>query len=414
MPSTLNLAANDRHLSQASTTAFNKYDVYFVLFSAREFPLYNTWDKLSGSEKWTQNMGPTMRAITPQGAPFTEQEPDPNPITQLSKRNVYSQKESTEDGLIYKHRFESEQIPFVGPFQDVRRDQVDPLLKDVSQQINVYSDSFTRHRATQRAELIYVCGYTGTGDNVVEVPNTKVNSAETTPKTTAFWADLVGKCAGPLKLEDMDRTSLILTEDLGADPFSGPKSGMPLKNDLMRGTLQYVIGKEAWNRFKWSENADYLKAIDQDFIFQNFQGRLWGRLDCQAERFPLRIAADGTRPAPQIVDTYGRRRPNPAYINAPFEVGYAIGDNFGKSLEVGPPPKEFAGGKATGTTAKLEWNGKPRLTNNILVKYADGSLDTNDYGEVVQIRSQLAVGYVPGNALALLPILYMRDRVSRA
>lgn len=413
MPTTLNLTANDRHLAQQSTTLFNKYDVYFVLFAAQELPTHLVWDKLSGSEKWTQNMGPTMRAITPQGSPVTEQEPDPNPITQLSKRNVYSHLESTEDGLIYKQRFESQQIPFVGPFQDVRRDQIDPLLKDVNQKIALYADAHTRHRATQRAEYIYVCGYTGAGDNLVEVPNTKT-TADTTPKTTDFWKDLVAKCAGPLKLEDVDRTSLILQDDLGADPFSGPKSGMPLKNDLMKGTYQYVIGREAWNRFKWSENADYLKALDQDFIFKTFQGRLFGRLDCQAERFPLRIAADGTRPAPEIMDSLNRRRPNPAYVNAPFEVGYAIGDNFGKSIEVGPPPKEFAGGKATVSQAKLDWNGKARLTTNVLVKYADGSLDTNDYGEVVQIRSQLAVGYVPGNALALMPILYMRDRVSRA
>jgi hypothetical protein len=358
-------------------------------------------------------MGPTMRAITPQSSPFTEPEPSPNPITQLSKRNVYSHLESVEDGLIYKQRFESQQIPFVGPFQDVRRDQIDPLLKDVGQKINLYADAHTRHRALQRAEHIYVCGYTGPGSNVLTVPNTKTTT-DVVPKTDAFWEDLVGKCGGPLKLEDMDRASLILTDDFGADPFSGAKSGVPMKNDLMKGTLQAVLGREAWNRFKWSENADYLKALDQDFIFQNFQGRLWGRIDTQAEYKPLRIAADGSRPAPEIYDSLNRRRPNPAYINAPFEVGFICGDNFGKSIEVGPPPKEFAGGKATEKSAKLDWNGKPRLTTNILVKYEDGSLDTNDYGEVVQIRSQLAVGYVPGNALALLPFVYLRDRVSRA
>lgn len=413
MATTLNLAANDRHLAGQDPAKFTKYDIYFTLFAAQELQNWETWNKLTGTEKWTTNMGPLMRAVTPEGSPVTEQEPNPNPITQLSNRNVYSQTERTEDGKIYKHRFESDQISFLGPWQDVRRNQIDPLLRDITQKIVIYGDQHTRHRATQRAPYIYVCGWQGVGDNVIEVPNTKT-TPDITPKTTDFWKDLVANCNGPLKLEDVDRASLVLTEDLGADPFSGAKSGIPQKNDLMKGTIMSVIGKEAWNRFKWSENADYLKAIDTDFIHNNFQGRLWGRIDSIAERFPLRIAADGTRPAPQIIDGNGYRRPNPAYINAPWELGYFAGDDFGASLEVGPPPKEFTTGSITADSAKLAWNGKPFLSSNILLKYADGSYDTNDYGEMRQIKSQLAVGYVPKRALSLLPVLYMRDRVSRA
>lgn len=417
MPTQLNLSATDRQFAQQDVSNFNKYDHYFTLFSAAELPNWEVWSKLTASVKWTPNMGTTMRAITPERSPVREQQPRPENVTSPAKRNVYSQKERTEDARVKHHKFESDQIHWLGPWQDVRSNQLDPLLRDITRQQAIFNDHFIREQAFQRAPYIYVCGYEGSSnlgtDALVEAPNTK-DSADAVPKTAAFLTELAAKCTGLLTLEELDLTSIILKNDLGALPFNGPKGGMPLKNDLLKGTFAYCIGDEAWNNFKWGENANFLKALDSDFIFKTFSGRLFGRLDCQAEPYPLRMSDDGTFPDPEVEDEYGFIRPNPSYIKAPFEFAWGMGDDFGASIEIGPPPKDFASGKVTDASAKLIWNGKPQLTDKFLVKHGNGDYELNStYGEFRKIIAKTICGYIPKRALNAFPILYKRARVAR-
>jgi hypothetical protein len=416
MPVQTNLAASDRIYAQQDVNAFQKQDVYFVLTAADELPNHVVWSTVTGSQKWTPNMGSLMRTVTPEPSPVSEQQPNPNNITEASKKNVYSQRERTEDARVKKHRFESEQIHFLGEFQDVRRNQLDPLTRDITRQIAVYNDHFIREAAFQRAPYIYVCGYQGNStlgqSALVPSPNTKENSNIPQPKTAAFLTDIAGYCKGIPSLEEIDRVRITLKNDLGAIPFSGAKSSMPLKNDLLKGTYNLVIGDESWNNLKWSDNANWLKSTDTDFIFKSFRGRLFGDIDTQCERFPLRMTAAGAFPAPQITDDDGNTRPNPDYINAPFEFGWVMGDDFGASIEIGPPTPAYAG-KATETSAKLDWNGKPTLTSNFLIKHADGTYETNSYGEFRKIQSQLVMGYVPRRALSMVPFLYKRARVGK-
>jgi len=162
------------------------------------------------------------------------------------------------------------------------------------------------------------------------------------------------------------------------------------------------------------------KDDKRDLINNDFMGTIGGNINYMCERFPLRIAEDGTVPAPQISvedsEAYnnGETVGNPAYINASFEVAFLMGYQPFKSLQVGPPPSEFTKGGAKGMKVskfrELSWNGEVRLTDDLIVNYGSNNLDTNKYGEYVQFIADVAMGIIPVNRRAVLPILYRRYR----
>jgi hypothetical protein len=412
------LSARDRAEAQQDVNAFTKYDHYFTLMAAAEAPTWDVWGKLTGSKEWTTNMGSLMKTVTPERSPVREQQPRPENITAPAKRNVYGQGERQEEARVKHQKFESDQIHWLGTWQDVRSNQLDPLVKDITRQQSIWGGHFTRDQAFQRAPYIWICGYDGSNANfgkgqLITAPNSKDN-ADAVPKTVDFLTEAANVCKRHYTLEELDRSYLALKKDLGATPFGGPKNGQPLKNDLMQGTYQAVIDDETWSNYKWSENANFLKSNDDGYAFKTFKGRLFGLIDAQAEQYPLYMTAAGTFPDPEIADDNGNTRPNPEYFNCPFVWNWICGDDFGASLQIGPPPKDFSSGKVTDASAKLVWNGKPMLTDKFLVKHGNGDVEMNaTYGEFRKVIAKTICGYVPKRALNMIPVLSLRARVAR-
>jgi predicted adenine nucleotide alpha hydrolase (AANH) superfamily ATPase len=88
-----------------------------------------------------------------------------------------------------------------------------------------------------------------------------------------------------------------------------------------------------------------------------------------------------------------------------------MGADFGKSIKVGPPPKEFAErNMAAEKFYELRWNGETRIIDQVLVQYADGTYDINNYATQVKIISMLTHGYLPCERRYAFPIIAERKR----
>jgi hypothetical protein len=142
---------------------------------------------------------------------------------------------------------------------------------------------------------------------------------------------------------------------------------------------------------------------------------LFGKVVYKFDQFPLRMDANGNFIAPEVYsDADKKRKPNPLYTDptaAPFEVAWMVGADSCKTIKVGPPPKEFA---AQSMSAKkfysLKWNGEIQMTDQVLITYADGSIDLNVYGTQLKMISQCTHGYLTGEPRYTFPIIFRRKR----
>jgi hypothetical protein len=101
---------------------------------------------------------------------------------------------------------------------------------------------------------------------------------------------------------------------------------------------------------------------------------------------------------------------NPAYASAAIGVAFLIGYNAYEQIDVGPPPSEFTGAAINGKRFnQLTWNGEVRLTDNVLVNYGSNNLDTNKYGEFLQLISDTVLGIIGNTARNIIPIIYRRQ-----
>jgi len=163
------------------------------------------------------------------------------------------------------------------------------------------------------------------------------------------------------------------------------------------------------------------KQIDLNIITDVFKGSLFGRVTCRLEDLPIRISADGTFPAPETRElnpnafNFGESIPNPKYTSAPYEVAFLVG--YGEAydlIEVGPPPKDFAGNGMPKGFGNMFWNGELMITKNLLTTCLDAAgntvIDTNKYGEFLQIICQAVFGIVGKQKRAVMPIIFKRWR----
>jgi hypothetical protein len=49
------------------------------------------------------------------------------------------------------------------------------------------------------------------------------------------------------------------------------------------------------------------------------------------------------------------------------------------------------------------------MTDNILINYGGGVLDTNKYGEFLQLIADTTLGIIPNTARNIFPIFYRRN-----
>ncbi len=158
-----------------------------------------------------------------------------------------------------------------------------------------------------------------------------------------------------------------------------------------------------------------------NLLNSSFQGAIGPNIIFREEFYPLRFAEDGTMPAPEIellLPDSGYSTPNatrqtvinPAYASAPIGIAFLIGYNPYEQIDVGPPPSEFTGASINGKRFnQLTWNGEVRLTDNVLVNYGSNNLDTNKYGEFLQLIADTVLGIIGNTPRNVIPIVYRRQ-----
>ena len=393
------------------------------------FPRWQIYNRLFGKIDWVPNMGKTMRGVRAEYTPVGQQEFYPTDIDQTPNKNVYEVNETTEDTVLKMHDFDSKQLHFLPSFQDFRENQLDFAHKDIIQQIAVSNDLFIRSAALQKTPFVFIPA-NRTGAQLVSAPVTaggSITSANAV-KNTAWFQSIVPKIGTNLSLAALDYAVAVLRDDLGAPFFEGVVN-TPKDNELIKGRYVLVGSSECYQQFKWDPNFSQFRNINLSIVNDGFRGSIFDEVTFKTERYPLRFAADGTRPAPEttILDpaqtnptdnptggnASGRTRPNPDYVNAPYEVAWLLGADAFKTIKVGPPPRAFSAKKLD--MAKfyaMKWNGEVQLTDQLLVKYGDGTYDTNVRGRFLKLISTAIMGMIPCNQYNCLPIMYARKRVA--
>lgn len=412
MPTYYEQVASFQNANVEDKDRFQKLPFYLVKNEIKVFPRWNIFDQLYGEISWEPNMGNTMKAVTPQASPVANSFAFPQNIDVVPNKNVYSVSESSEDARVKAQRFESQQFSFVPYFTSFWRDHISFANKDIARQIQVYNNQFIRTNMYAKSTYVYLAGTGLQGGQ----PNGDLEStlAVAGTKTTAWLLAQIPNIKNNLSLRTIYRAQLAHREDLAAPPFEGVKN-MPEDNEGLKGKYVLVGSTEAWDMLPFDPDTNLLKSINLDLLFKDFNGLLFGKVVYKFDRYPLRFDATGTFIAPEVYDNNAKKCvPNPAYtslLTASYEIAWMCGAESCKTIKVGPPPKEFS---AQSMSAKkfysLKWNGEIQLTDQVLVTYADGTVDLNVYGTQLKLISQTTFGYLVGEPRFTFPILFKRKR----
>ena len=183
--------------------------------------------------------------------------------------------------------------------------------------------------------------------------------------------------------------------------------------------------------------ATQLAPANMNLLKDGFAGDLFGKVTAKFDPYPMRFDHDGTLVVPQK-ESSGKVVPNPAYTaigngdtgndndgsandagNASYEIAFLVGADAFKTINVGPPPKEFAGKNMNAKKFYgMKWNGEVTLTDQFLIPNSGtalsdtGTQDLNVYGDYLKFISQAVIGGIAGDARYCLPIIFKRQRTS--
>jgi len=416
---------------QQDNNQFAQLDFYLVKNEVKQYPTWNVFDQLYGKIDWITNQGPIMKGSTPQRSPVGRAFFFPNAVTTTANKDIYQVTESLEQASVYVHKYETFQFNFINSFQAFWDTYLQFMNSDLVRQIALSNNQFIETNMWFNAPYVYLCGVGLTSGNPQGMGNIAGNAANS---KTAAW--LIGVTAGTggnpgvlqnLTLRDMYRAAMIGSEDLNIPPFQGVRN-MPKDNDGIKDKYVFVMSSEDWMNLTFDPDVQTLKSINLDLLFNDFKGSLFGTTTVKIHKYPIRYSltaindingnllyAAGTPIAPEIWDaTDNKWKPNPYYtslVSAPYAICWFLGDCYGKSIKVGPPPKEFSN-KDMGAQKfySMKWNGEIRLTDQFLVLQTDGSYDLNDYGENLKFKSKLTHGWLVGERRNAFPMLVKRKR----
>lgn len=416
---------------------FAQLPFYLVHNEIQQYAGWNEFDQLYGSIPWQENMGSVMEAVTPQRSPVGRSLFFPNPITTASNKDLYQVTESNEQAILYKHKYGSFVFNFIPSFQVFWDKYIKFNSDDIVKQIAVSNNQFIETQMLQNASYVYLCGTGLVGGAPIGTMNATLNAANS--KTATWFVNTVLGTGGNsgaiqnLRLRDVYRAIMNLQDDLGAPSFSGAKN-MPKDNEGLKGKYVLFCSSEDW--FNFTFDPDILNKLqglapcDLNLVFNDFRGSLFGQITCKIKKYPIRFSAvnitDGAGNVlwaagfpidPEIFDPIDNKwKPNPYYtslVSAPYTIAWLMGDNYAKTLKVGPPPKEFATKNMSGEKFySLRWNGEVRLTDQLLITNADGSIEMNDFGENLQLKGQLTHGYITTERRFAFPMFIARSRPS--
>lgn len=423
MPSQYNLPEYYAPGDMQDVNQYNKLPFYLATVEADYFARWQVWDKMFGKINWQPNMGSILKSVRVEPSPILSQDFFPTSIQNVPYKDVIEQAETTEQASLCMHDFDSKIMSFLPSFQDFRENQIDATHNDIMKVIQVRSDQFVRSYVFQKCPNVYVPG--AVGNELVSAPTIPSGTDVSTANVAlmgknAAWlsaqiATLNSSGVLGLNLATIDNALAVLRDDLAAPAFDGAMN-LPKDNQLIKGKYVMVSSSEAFQMIKWDPNFQQFKPLDMNVIEDGFMGSIFNMVTWKAERYPMRIAEDGTFPAPETYDTSNNRtRPNPAYVAAPYEVAFLLGAGAFKTIKVGPPPKPFAGGKMDSASFfQMNWNGEVKLTDQILVNYSDGAggvvQDLNYRKRAVKLFSSVVYGAIPVQQYNVLPIIFKRKR----
>ncbi len=425
MPNFIDLPRAARLWTEVEKDLYNQLPIFLAKRQVEYIKEWDLWTKLLKPQKWTANMGNTMRGVNKVPAPILRGQVIPNAITVLPKKDVIEVRETREDVQLYRQDFDSNVFQFLPSFQDFLTDHVDAHIEAISNKITTFKDLFYRTAIFHGAPFIWVCS---PNDGNVELRSAPYwgSPAITEAKTQSYLQSIIAKVGDTLTLENIKKLGTVMWSDLNVKPYSGDVTPDGSNAAGLKQKYCLVTSTEVWDSF--TDTGSYLLAnrkLDLDVVTGPFTGSLFGRWTTMFERYEMRIAADGTIPSPETVEEAtnaydkGDTVPNPAYVNAPFAVAFAVGMDAYKAITVGPPPSKFADGGSSMTMRDfngMDWNGKVLPTRNVLVPSLNQSgaevLDTNKRGEYLQLVSDAVMGILPNRRRNIIPIIYRRERIS--
>lgn len=397
---------------------YNSLTYYFAQMQVDRRKTYSIYSKFMGKRKWTPNMSSTMRAIRREPSPHIRQFAFPNAIASIPKVDITDVREMTVDCGVFKHRFESQVMYFAPSFSAFFNDQVEVEREDLMEKAERFEDIYYRGNMYYLSPNIWVAG---SANELTAAPRILGNQAGTAAgsKTTAWAQAILPTIADNLSLLTVNRAMVTAEVDLRVPSFTGEK--VPADGEGMTDKFCLVCSSEAFNQFTFDPYLQQNKNCALDVVNQSFKGNLFGRVTCRLEDMPIRIAADGTIPTPEVREldpaayNYNESIVNPIYQQAPYEVAFLMGAEGYDMINVGPPPSAFANNGMPNGFGKMFWNGEFNLTKNFLIQcLADDQATTiyqaNTYGEHIKIVSQSTYGVLPKQRRNVIPILFKRKR----
>ena len=481
MPSSVTAAAIENVAnSTASVTAnqpFRSLSYYLAKNEVALYPKWNVYDTLFGSIKWTPNMGSTLNGTTPTPSPVQNITFMPNLLSSFPSKDQYTVGERYEEAQLGMHRFESNRFRFLETFESFWRDHLSYAQSDIVRQIQcannhfirtlmyyqtpdaylvgkglssqvTHKDANHRKRAFSQGDIRKITNVTGAGggdDDKTDVV-TDGSAGQTLSKSGGkLWREDVGSAGtgtakvGVLTLKEIFKAMLVLQEDIQAPTFDRIYNA-PKQSEMPKGKYVLICSTEAWSSLLWDDSLRTSTSGDTDrrtttlapanmnLLQDGFAGDLFGKITAKFDPYPLRFAKNGDFIAPQTV-VNDKTVPNPNYTKidtssatiGSYEVAFLVGADAFKTIQVGPPPKEFA---SKNMSAKkfydMKWNGEVHLTDQFLIPTGSGSnpltdaagSELNTYGDYLKFISQVVIGGIAGDTRYCLPISFLRRRTS--
>jgi hypothetical protein len=460
--------------------AFKQLSFYLAKNEVALYPKWNVYDTLFGSIKWQPNMGSTLTGTTPTPSPVLRTTFMPEVLTAYPKKDQFTVGERTEDTSLGMHRFESNRFRFLSNFESFWRDHLSYAQSDLVRQIQNANNTFIRTLMYYQAPDVYIAASSGTGGLSSQVSHTgtikkvgltqaQIRLIETDPTngnvldadsdtgiTTAI-AEGAGKqfrndvcdggasgsawVSGPLTLKEIFKAMLVLQEDIQAPTFDRIYNA-PKQSEMVKGKYVLICSTEAWASLLWDTNLrtghttageTQLAPANMNLLQDGFAGDLFGKITAKFDPYPMRFGKSGRFIVPQTVVSSGdgadKVVPNPEYTkilasdddSASYEIAFLVGADAFKTIQVGPPPKEFAGKNMNAKKFySMKWNGEVTLTDQFLIPTGSGSAplsdaagsELNTYGDYLKFISQAVIGGIAGDARYCLPIIFLRQRTS--
>ena len=424
MPATWDLPRSSNLWDQQDVNRYNKLPVWMAEQQVKQLPFWGRWMNLLGSIKWEANMGDVLQGVIAEMPPATRQKHVPRNITETPLKTVVSHFERSNTARVKRHLFESPLFHFLPSFRDFRKKQVSFAARGLNKIVGVASDQFLRWQILQQSKRVAIIGDTQ-GTNVVGAPAGEATDTSE-PKDSGWFSqmrDRIGNNTGYLDFKQICAVREWARRDLGMVPWDGLPA-TPGENATMDGKWALVGEAGLYDALQFDEHVLNFKDYARDLLNSKFRGVISGNINFMEERYPLFFNVDSsgtvTFPEPEIEDALGDTYPNgnangyevipnPDYINAQFGVAFFMGYQPYDAIKVGPPPSEFSSGSIKmGKFHSLNWNGEVRITDDVLVNYGSGNLDTNKYGEYLQLICDTVLGVIPNTPRHCLPVFYRR------